>query len=245
MIKNLLLIIKKALQRNKRAGDKDAYIMALAEGIVGLLKDNDFIVKANRMVIGCKNGRYEEALEDARPDILKHLKNQGGSMRSLAGRIEGEGGIKVQIAPAPEGLEAKTIPSGVLPTAAWFYLDRVNVTVSSLVLSRNGWRETLTPDERYTVGRSKESRDTTVMKTLPDADTSISRWQAEFFCIKGVWYCKSVSEKCQTYVDGRFAEGDEPIPLKKTKKGGQIKFGTGIPGFILHYSANDTRTDTP
>ena len=238
-IKTLLLIIKQALQRKKRPGDKDAYILALAEGVIGQLKDNDFIVKANRMVIGCESGRYEEALEDATSDILKHLKNQGGAMRSLAGRIEGEGGIQVRIAPAPEGVDVRTIPAGILPTAAWFYLDKVNETVSSLVLSREDWKEMLTPDERYTVGRSKETRDTTVMKTLPDADTSISRWQAEFFCVKGIWYCKSVSEKCLTYVDGRFAEGDEPIPLKNMKGGGLVKFGIGVPGFILHYSASE------
>lgn len=221
--------------------DSESYKLALAEGIVGRLKDNDFIVKANRLVLGCESGCYEDALKGSGPVIVKYLKNQGGAMRSLAGRIDGEDGIQVLVSPAPEGMDVKTIPVGALPVQVWFYLEKVQDTDRSLVLSRNGWSEKLDPEKRYTIGRSTESRDSTVMITIPDAESFkfVSRWQVEFFCIDGVWHCKSVSDKCPTFVDDRFAEGDALFPLKNQKKGGQVKFGASGHGFVLYYSANN------
>lgn len=221
--------------------DSESYKLALAEGIVGRLKDNDFIVKANRLVLGCESGCYEDALKGSGPVIVKYLKNQGGAMRSLAGRIDGEDGILVQVSPAPEGMDVKTISVGALPVPVWFYLEKVQDTDCSLVLSRNGWSEKLDPGKRYTIGRSTESRDSTVIITIPDAESFkfVSRWQAEFFCIDGVWHCKSVSDKCPTFVDDRFAEGDALFPLKNQKRGGQVKFGAAGHGLVLYYLASN------
>ena len=161
-------------------------------------------------------------------------------MRSLAGRIEGEDGIEVRIASAPEGADVKLIPEGILPTVVWFCLEKVQESAMLLTISHDGWEETLAPEKRYTVGRSKESRDTSVMLTLPDAGKSISRWQAELLCLDGTWYCKSVSDKCPTFVDDRFAEGDVLIPLKYMKSGGQIKFGMGLNGYTIKYLSTGT-----
>ena len=239
MKKDSLRKLFNALIGKTPADDTASYKLALAESIVGLLKDNDFIVKANRMVIGCTSGCYEEALEDSKGDIIRHLKNQGGSMRSLARRIDCEDGIEVRIEAAPEDVEVKIIPGGILPAEVWFFLEKVQEKVSLLTISRGNWKETLVPEKRYTIGRSKESRDTSIMMTLPDAGKAVSRWQAELLCLDGTWYCKSVSEKCPTFVDDRFAEGDVLVPLRCVKNGGQIKFGMGPSGFIIKYSCEN------
>lgn len=241
MSKESIRKIVNILLGKTESNDSESYKLALSEGIVGHLKDNDFIVKANRMVLGCESGCYEDALKGSRPVIVRYLKNQGGAMRSLAGRIDGEDGIQIRVSQAPEGVDVKTIPAGALPIPVWFYLEKVQDTDCNLVLSRNGWSEKLDPRKRYTVGRSEESRDSTEMITIPDAESFmfVSRWQAEFFCIDGVWHCKSVSDKCPTFVDDRFAEGDALFPLKNQKKGGQVKFGAAGHGFVLYYSARN------
>lgn len=227
-----------ALRGRTGANDWDSYKLALAEGIVGHLKDNDFIVKANCLVIGCESGCYEEALEESKSTIIKHLKNQGGSMRSLAERIGKRDGIRIQISPSPDGVDEKIIPASALPVPVWFYLEKKKDTTTSLLISRMDWNVTLEPGKRYTLGRSAESRDTTEMITLPDAGKSVSRWQAVIVCIDGAWYCKSISEKCPTFVNDRFADGDVLFPLG-AGKGGQIKFGMGASGYVLYYGSNE------
>lgn len=239
MNKKILRKISDAIMGKRTANDCESYKLALADGIVGALKDNDFIIKANQLIIGCENGCYEEVMEESKSDIIKCLKNQGGAIRSLAGRIESEDGIQVRVSPAPENVDVKHIPAGILPTEVWFYLKKADLT-THLILFRNNWSVALDPRKRYTVGRSTESRDTTIMLTIPDADKFISRWQAEIACIDGVWYCKSISENCPTFVDDRFAEGDVPFPLGKPKVGGQIKFGVNSPGYVLQYSMDNT-----
>lgn len=236
MKKDSLRKLFNALTGRTPVDDTASYKLALAENIVGLLEDNDFIVKANRMVIGCASGCYEEALEDSKVDIIRHLKNQGGAMRGLAGRIDFEDGIEVRIEAAPEGVDVKIIPGGILPVEVWFFLEKVQEKAPQLTISRGNWKEALSPEKRYTIGRSKESRDTSIMMTLPDAGKAISRWQVELICLDSTWYCKSVSEKCPTFVDDRFAEGDVLVPLRNVKNGGQIKFGMGSAGFIINYS---------
>ena len=245
MTKEFIRKIVNMLLGKTDSNDSESYKLALAEGIVGRLKDNDFIVKANRLVLGCESGCYEDALKGSGPVIVKYLKNQGGAMRSLAGRIDVEDGILIHISPAPENIDVKTIPAKELPVSVWFFLEKVEKTECSLVLSRNkvqekGWRKKLNPEKRYTIGRSAESRNSTEMITIPDAEffKFVSRWQAELFCIDGVWYCKSVSDKCPTYVDDRFADGDALFPLKK-QKDGQVKFGGTGQSFVLYYSSSN------
>lgn len=220
--------------------DQESYKFALADAIVGLLKDNDFIINANRMIVGCISNDYKESLEEAKPVILKHLKNQNGTMRNLAERINWEDGIHVCIGPAPEGVDIKCILAGDYPVDVWFYLEKVHIADSFLILSRNGWKsEKLDPQKRYILGRANETQTPADMITIPDAPKYVSREQAEISCDEGVWYCKAISEHCQTFVDGRFSEGDEKYPLMNLKKGGQIKFGIGAPGYILYYSSNN------
>ena len=230
MSKGTLRKFMDALRGKAVVDDGDSYRLALAEGLVGQLKDNDFIIKANTLVIGCESGCYEEALEESKTAILKHLKNQGGSMRSLADRIGKEDGIRIQISPSPEGVDNKTI-----------YLEKKQDMPTSLFLSRMDWSVTLDPGKRYTLGRSAESWDTTEMITLPDAGKSVSRRQAVIVCIDGVWYCKSISERCPTFVNDRFADGDVLISLG-VGKSGQIRFGMGAFAYILYYGhASDSK----
>lgn len=228
-----------ALRGKNPGSDRESFKLALAENIIGQLKDNDFIVKANKMVVGCESTYFKEVIEEAKPLILTQLKNQGGSMYSLAKRIDREDGIMVCISKAPEGVDVKKITTEDLTIEVWFYLEKVKVADTRLTISRKNWKVELDPQKRYTLGRSAESRDTTIMLTIPDASNSISRWQAEIVCIEGVWYCKAISEKCQTFIDDRFAEGDVLYPLENLKKGGQIRLGMGSPGFILHYSISN------
>ncbi len=238
MNKEFLLKIYTILKGGNIYADRESFRIELAESIMSSLKDDDFIVKANRMVIGCADGRYEEAIEESRTVILKTLKNQGGSMRTLAERLsKKKDSISVMVAPAPENKNIVQIPKEKLHTAVWFVLEAVKENLSGLLLARNDWSVTLEPSKRYTIGRAENPRDSNEMLTIPNASDSISRWQAELRCVDGEWYCKPISDKCPTFVDDRYAEADSPYPLKNIQSGGQIKFGMGVPGFILKYSA--------
>lgn len=240
MNKEFILKFYNILKGSNIYADRESFRIELAESIMSSLKDDDFIVKANRMVIGCADGRYEEAIEESRNVILKKLRNQGGSMRTLAERLsKNEDSIYVTVATAPEDKNVVQIPKERLQikNAVWFVLEAVKEDLTGLVLTRNDWSATLDPAKRYTIGRSENPRDSNVMLTIPDAKKSISRWQAELRYIDGEWYCKPISDKCPTFVDDRYAEADNPFPLKNTQSGGLIKFGMGVPGFILKYSA--------
>lgn len=215
--------------------DRDAFKSELATSIVAYLKTNDLFEKHNHMVIGCGSKQFEGIIKESIPNILRLLMNQGGSMRSLAERLrKNEGGIDTHVGTPSENINVTVIPKERLQTEIWFYLESVKEEAARLIIAKDDWSVELDPRKRYTIGRSKESRDMSVMLTLPEANNYISRWQAEISCIEGDWYCKSVSEKCPTFVDDRFAEGDVKFLLRNIKNGGQIKFGAGH-GFVITY----------
>lgn len=218
------------------ANDRDAFIIALAEGIVGQLS-NEFFINANKMVIGCENTRYNDILEASKKQILLQLRNQGGSMRDLADTIRLDG-IHVSETPeAPEGVEVKTISTDILPTEVWFFLSYERQFAPFLEISKGDWTVKLDPQKRYTIGRSEYSRNNSVMLTIPDSGMGISRYQAEFACINNIWLCKQISTKIPTYVDDEYARADERYPLKNLMTGGQIRFGETNPGIVITYSA--------
>lgn len=236
MNKEFLAKIFSALRGGNVYADRESFRIELAEAIMASLKEDDFIVKANRLVIGCADARYEEAIEESRTVILNSLMNQGGSMRTLAERLfRKKDSLCVVIGPPPENKTVIEIPKERLQAEIWFALETVKENPSMLVLKRTDWSATLDPSKCYTIGRAEDPRDMSVMLTVPDASNSISRWQAELRCIDGEWHCKSVSDKCPTFIDGRYAQADTNFPLRNIQNGGQIKFGTGSPGFVLMY----------
>lgn len=219
--------------------DWDSFRIALADSIIGNLKDIDFFMKSNKLVVGCEHYHYQDAIEFAKEDIIKKLKNQGGTMRRLAQKIEKPDGFEVKIQPAPEGKEVKTIPADILPIDVWFYLEHEKKEEPILVISGDKWIQELEPSKRYTIGRGASSDNKTVMLTIPEAGKDISRKQAEFLFRDGQWYCKSISNTCLTYIDDRIAKGDELVPLENMKDGGYIRFGNGRTWYTLEYCTNN------
>lgn len=231
---NILRDLIDAMRGKSVANDWDAFELALAEGIIGSLQDSFAIRDANRMILGCEFDEYEGAMKDAYHAIIRHLKMQGGALDRLAKKLDHEDGIQVKIGPVPDRAGVRIIQEGNLPVKVWFFLENIQVDAPNLIIKHEDWRSELEPGSRYTVGRSEESRDSTVMITISDAPKYVSRWQAEFECIGGVWHCTSRSD-VPTYVDDRLLDGDKRIALANTKNGGQIKFGRGIPGLVIYY----------
>lgn len=240
-MKKINEILTIALGRNT-GNDWDSFKVALADGIIGSLKDIDFFKKANRLVIGCKKDTYQYALESSKDEIIKKFKNQG--LKKMAQAIEGENGFSVKIQSTPKGVDAKIIPIDALPVKFWYYLEYENQEPPELCLSgpgisSEGW--VFEPSEgRYTIGRGQSSNNPT-MKTIPNAPKGISRRQAELLFKDGQWKCKSISLSCPTYVNSRLAKGDEPVTLENSSKGGTISFGVGENSYTLHYHMNNTK----
>lgn len=218
------------------ANDRDAFIIALAEGIVGQL-GNELFMNANKMVIGCKDTCYNDILEASKNQIILKMRNQGGALRKLADSIRLDGIHISEKQEAPEGVEVKIISADILPVEVWFFLSYERQDAPFLTISNGDWMVKLAPQQRYTIGRSDNSRNSSVMLTIPDAGMDVSRYQAEFACINDVWTCKAISPKVPTFVDDEFARADERYPLRNLRTGGQIRFGETLPGILVTYYA--------
>lgn len=233
----------------KNTGDDwVSFKIALADNIVGSLKDVEFL-RANRLIIGCENTHYRDAVEDAGKEIIKAFMNQGGTLKELAQRIGRANGIVIKEGPAPKGAEVRTIPSDSLPVSVWFYLEyEENLKQKLLVFWKDGTGKEksveLKPvaNKRIILGRGTGLEDENMIG-FPDFKKTTSRTQVALYFEKGLWYCMPIKKECPTFVDGRYVEVDNPVELGQQDKNGQIWFGRSTSRDILRYYLIDDNSE--